>query len=481
MVPVGIIADRPTQVYMADNGLVAVLVDGTATGYVIDLASNTFGTIVDPSFYGADFVLFLDTFFVFNRPKTNQFYISLSMVNFAMLTNTAIATGSITNGGTLYVDGTYENVNLTGGSGTGATGNAVVVGGIVTTFTLGNPGINYLVGDILSVSAADLGGAGSGFTWTVNTTALSFDPLDIAAKSGSGDPIVSISTVHDELWLEGALTTEVWTGTGAADFYFQRQQGAFIDHGIAAQYSIATQDIFNFWVMQDRQGDAIIVKAANYQVAEISTPAIVADLKTYPTIADAIGYCFQQQDHAFYVIAFPSANKTWAYELNTEQWHELAWLDDNGNLNRHRGNCCMFAYGKNIIGDWQNGKLYSLDPHVFTDDGNPIPRIRTFPHFIEDGKRVNYKQFIVDMQNGTLDPSSEDNPALISLRWSDSKGATYGNPVIQTMGNGGDYLTQISYWRLGQARDRVFEISWSSPVNTALNGAFLEISQVSKS
>jgi hypothetical protein len=398
LIQVGAIADNPSQVYMADNGQVAVLVDGTTTGYAIDLTSNNFGTIIDPSFYGADFVLFLDTFFVFNRPNTNQFYISLSQVSYALL-----------------------------------------------------------------------------------TTGTSFDPLDIAAKAGSGDPIVSISTVHDELWLEGALTTEVWSGTGAADFFFQRQQGAFIDHGSAAKYSIACQDIYNFWLMQDRQGDAIIVQGANYQVSEISTPAIVADLKKYATISDAIGYCYQQQDHAFYIITFPTANKTWAYELNTKQWHELAWLDANGGLNRHRANCCMFAFGLNMVGDWQNGSIYSLDPHVFTDNGNPIPRIRTFPHMIQDGKRVSYKQFIIDLQVGTLDPSDPDNPPLVSLRWSDDRGATYGNPVIQTMGNGGDYLTQISYWKLGMARDRVFEVSWSSPINTALNGAFVEIAKVAMS
>lgn len=490
---IGSITDRQTQVSMADNGQVIILVDGQ-DGWVIDMTNSQFAPIVDPSFYGADYVVYLDTFFVFNRPLTNQFYISLSLVDFGMISGTALGAGVITNPGGGYGDGFYPDHNLTGGTGTGATADITVAGGIVTSVIIVEGGKNYTIGDVLAAE-----GFGGTFTFTMTAFELSFDPLDIAAKSGSADNIVGIATVHKELWLIGSLTTEVWIGTGAADFYFQLVQGAYIDHGCAARYSISNQDVAVFWLMQDRQGDAIIVKGSGYQISEISTPAIVAALKTYVTIEDAIGYSFQQQDHAFYVITFPIANKTWAYELVTGQWHELAWLDSNGVLNRHRGNCAMFVYGKNIIGDWENGNIYSLEPDVLTDNETPIVRIRTFPHMIDDGKRVNYNQFIVDLQVGTTEISALPNgiqgdfnndfnydfnyfffaaadlnaPAL-SLKFSDDRGATYGNAIMQPIGYEGEYLKQISYWRLGEARDRVFEISWSSPVITALNGAFVE-------
>lgn len=407
MVLLGSIADRPSQVIMSDNGLAVVLVDGTE-GWAIEMSSNTLGQIIDASFYGAAFVTFLDTFFVFNRPATNQFYISLSMVDYTMLT-----------GGT------------------------------------------------------------------------AFDPLDIAAKAGSADPIVAILAVHRELWLIGELTTEVWAGSGSADFYFQLQQGAFIDHGCIAAYSATNQDLFSFWLMQDKQGKAVVVQAGGYQVTEISTPAIVADFQSYADISDAIGGCFQKDDHSYYVLAFPSANKTWAYDLKTGQWFEWNWMDENGNLNRHRFNCCMFAQGYNLIGDWEVGTIWALKSDIFTD-GNPtnaetrmpIPRIRTFPHIIINGVRVNYQQFVADMAVGSLDSGGDededldplDNPNIpkVSLRWSDDRGKSYGNAVIQPAGTFGEYLTQINWNRLGMARDRVFELSWSSPFETALNGAFIQ-------
>jgi hypothetical protein len=71
--------------------------------------------------------------------------------------------GSIT-AGTLYTAGTYNAVPLTGGSGTGATAQIVVSGGGVTAVTTVNPGTNYVIGDSLSASAANIGGTGSGFS-----------------------------------------------------------------------------------------------------------------------------------------------------------------------------------------------------------------------------------------------------------------------------------------------------------------------------
>jgi hypothetical protein len=79
--------------------------------------------------------------------------------------------GSIT-GGSGYVTGSYGGVPLTGGTGSGATANITVSGGIVTVVAILNPGVQYTAGDSLSASAANLGGAGSGFSVPVSSTAI---------------------------------------------------------------------------------------------------------------------------------------------------------------------------------------------------------------------------------------------------------------------------------------------------------------------
>ena len=82
-------------------------------------------------------------------------------------------------GGTLYTNGTYTNVTLTGGSGTGAKATIVVSGGSVTTVTVTTPGNGYVVGNTLSATAASIGGTGSGFSIKVATINDGFTESDL--------------------------------------------------------------------------------------------------------------------------------------------------------------------------------------------------------------------------------------------------------------------------------------------------------------
>jgi len=397
MIFVGSIPDRASIVYMADNGLAVVIVDGSSEGWAIDMATNDFGAIIDPSFYGADFVKFLDTFFVFNRPGTNQFYISLSMVDYALL-----------------------------------------------------------------------------------TAGTSFDPLDIAAKSGNADNIVTILVIQKNLWLIGELTTEPWIGTGAADFYFQQIQGTFINHGCIAPFSSATTDVVGFWLMQDLQGKNIIMRTKGYDVEEVSTPYLVSQFNGYETTADAIGMLLQIGDHAFYILVFPTANITWAMELSTGYWFQLAkWNTDTGQFDRFRANNCCFGFGFNLIGDYATGIIYKLNPNLATDGGDNMKFVRTFIHMVgAEFERVIYKNASLNIEPGTstkpVESEDEDNEPEIFLSWSDDRGKTFGVPIAQSLGRQGEYLTDPQWNRLGYARDRIFKAEWNGPVITALNGAFVE-------
>lgn len=466
----GTIPDQATPASFSDNGLAVAIVDGTAAGYVIDMADHQFATIVDPSFQGGRKTDQIDGFFVFDVIGTNEFYISLLKASFGMMSGTAIGNGSISAPGAGYIDGVYNGVPLTGGTGTGATAIITVTGGAVVAVDPGASGKNYTVGDVLSASAANLGGAGVGFTWTFTTAAPAFDPLDIATKGASADPIQSFIVVHDELWLVGALTTEVWVNSGAADFVLQKLPGTFIEHGCIAPYSLIANGNSCFWLAQDRKGKGKIYRSEGYDADEISTRAMNSILQKYPTLSDAIGMCLQIEGHIFYILVFPTADKSWCYDIEEKRWFELFSIDQNGVEHRTRANCCAYAYETVVIGDWQNGALYQLDPENFTENGNPIKWLVTFPHMMKDGVRVTYTDFEADMEVGNFDVPGEP---LVDLRWSDNRGKTYGNSVPQLAGAAGEYETWITWNNLGMARDRVFELSWSFAAKTALNGAFV--------
>jgi hypothetical protein len=68
--------------------------------------------------------------------------------------------------GTGYTNGTYENVPLSGGTGSGVLATVVVAATVVSTVTITQAGKDYTVGDVLTVPAAYAGG-----TATTNATA----------------------------------------------------------------------------------------------------------------------------------------------------------------------------------------------------------------------------------------------------------------------------------------------------------------------
>ena len=98
--------------------------------------------------------------------------------------------GAIT-GGSAYTTGTYFDVPLTGGSGSGALATITVAGGAVTAVTITNGGLQYGVANSLSAAATNIGGTGSGFSVLVasitNSTGTSWlgDNFDTVLLYGS--------------------------------------------------------------------------------------------------------------------------------------------------------------------------------------------------------------------------------------------------------------------------------------------------------
>lgn len=107
--------------------------------------------------------------------------------------------GAIT-GGTGYASGTYFNVDLTGGAGSGASANITVTAGVVTSVTLTSAGSLYVAGDVLSASQASIG-VGSGFQVEVGSI---FNPTGTSWLGDNYDPVLLYGSLREAyLFLKG--------------------------------------------------------------------------------------------------------------------------------------------------------------------------------------------------------------------------------------------------------------------------------------
>lgn len=111
-----------------------------------------------------------------------------------------IVGGSLQAAGSSYANGTYTNVPLTGGSGSGAQATIVVSGGVVTSVTRTNNGDNYEIGDVLSASNANLGGTGSGFAWRVTNVDGTAKPRFALSETIEGQTSGFTATVDAREW-----------------------------------------------------------------------------------------------------------------------------------------------------------------------------------------------------------------------------------------------------------------------------------------
>jgi hypothetical protein len=338
----------------------------------------------------------------------------------------------------------------------------------------------------------------------------SIDPLAFASAEGSPDGLIAIIVDHREAWLFGTNSVEVWYDAGLPDFPLTRIQGAFNEIGCAAPYSVAKLDNGVFWLGADARGRGVVYRSQGYSGVRISTHAVEYAMQGYGSISDAIGYTYQQEGHPFYVLVFPTANATWVYDAATGAWHERAGFS-NGQFIRHRSNCYTTFNNTSIVGDYENGKIYSLSLAAYDDAGSIQKWLRSWralPAGQNNLKRTAQHSLQLDCETGsnyTVDETvivdimaddgyylvTEDSDFLIGevtetqpgnpqvmLRWSDDAGHTWSNEHWVNMGQYGAYGTRAIWRRLGMTtklRDRVYEVSGTDAVKIAIMGAELEV------
>jgi len=391
--------------------------------------------------------------------------------------------------------GTGLTLTLTFGTGSGSTGNYVVSG----SQTVSSETMYLLNFSVLPSSDGAFTGASivdivdnyfvynrpSTQQWAASNllSPITYG-LSYASKFTGPDNLVSLVCDHGQVYLLGEQTSEVWADQGTFPFAFQRIPGSSSQHGLAAANSIARLGNSFAYVAKNNRGQAEIVIMNGYFPQRISTHAVENTLVN-ESISDAIAYTYQLEGHECYVVTFPSLDITWVYDITTQLWHKWLWTDSQNNYHRHRSNCSAFFQNVVLVGDWQNGQIYQLDPNNYTDNSDSIRRLRRCPHLTTDLQRQYFDELQIQFQpgvglEGITDPplNAETigaNPQAM-LRWSSDGGSTWSNEHWSGIGKVGRYKNRIIWRRLGWARDRIYEVVVTDPINAVIVSANLKAS-----
>jgi len=294
--------------------------------------------------------------------------------------------------------------------------------------------------------------------WACSDLGLATSSLALyGSADGYSDLLVSMIVNNRQVYLLGETTTEVWTDvgnviTGITTFPFQRVPGTSSQSGIGAPFSLARLGESFVCVARDNRGDGTIEMMQGYTWVRISTHAVEQTLIDQYT-GDAIAYSYQIEGHEMYVVTFPTINLTWVYDLSTKSWHK--WLSfADGVYNRHRSNCGAFFNNMYIVGDYENGKLYSIENDVYTEDGATIRRLRRAPHLVADFQREYFDELQIQFQPGVglngypgydgEDLATESNNVIVAEFVQGYLTTQAGDQLVTEAGDGNEPLvTQV--------------------------------------
>jgi hypothetical protein len=312
---------------------------------------------------------------------------------------------------------------------------------------------------------------------------LAFNASYFANKDAFSDRLMGVIESKEELWLVGEETTEIWYDAGGQYFPFQRLVGTMLQVGCKSWASIARfsadQQDGLIWFGRSDRGENIVVRTIGFAYEVVSTPAISNAIAEYTVTSDAIGYTYQEDGHEFYVLTFPTADRTWVFDATVPlefAWHQRLSYDPYADqYHRHRSNCYMNFAGMRIVGDYQNGTLYQMTRSSYTDAGWPILAKRRAPHVWDKGprSRIFMASLQIDVAAGQGTPTGLGQMPLMTFRNSKDGGATFGQKWPASMGAIGQTSNRCMWRRLGFARDNVCEIETIAPVNRDIAGATL--------
>lgn len=306
-----------------------------------------------------------------------------------------------------------------------------------------------------------------------------WDPADVATKEAYSDNIVR-AWVDDPggqyLWLFGDQTTEIWVAT-ADLFPFQRMQSGVFSIGCDSEWSVAGVSGWRFWLWNN-----VIWGCSGFQPQRVSDYGVEDAIKSYSEFDKKNAEAFSWMDggHIFYAISFPQASRTWVYDLQEKAWHERLYFS-NGQYSRYRPRVYTKAFGKHLVGDYETGNIYSMDPTVYTDaNGMPLRRQRVCPYFTDNEKNLRYNRLTLDMDTGEGLNIAQGNPGYnpqVALRYSHNRGKNWSNERQQGFGRIGQNDRRVIFPQLGSSYiGLAAEITVSDPAPANINGAYLDIS-----
>ncbi len=284
---------------------------------------------------------------------------------------------------------------------------------------------------------------------------LSWNALSFVSAEAKFDALKAMQVSFREIYFFGGRTTEVWRTDGRTPLV--RIDNAFNEMGIIAKDSLVNARGTYLWLNNDKQ---VARMDGGRNISIVSPPVDDSLFRTTP-VTDARAFYLPFGNGGFYILSFPTADKTFVYDLARNKWMRWGrWNTATGVYNRYKGQ--VHAYSPTwdlcLVGDKDTGIIWKVDPDVFTDGGDVIRTLYRTGH-ISFGtlREKRFNKLRIRMKMGTGDAVALNNP-VVSIRWKINNRNNFGTEVIIPLGKVGQTEWMADINRLGTFETVQFEI-----------------------
>lgn len=388
------------------------------------------------------------------------------------------ADGTKTNRGTVAVDGYPATISANGDGGaqvliTSGTKGYIfaletnVFTHVVDDVTMAGMMNDFFLGLDITSSTLKISNDLEGLTWQVTQQ---------AQRSAQPDPWKSLVINGQIALLLGSETSEPWYDNGGSPFPFVPVSGAVIPFGIAAPFSAKKVGATVIWLSQTADGIGPVVEAQGYAANRISTHAVETAMQGYSRVDDAVAWTFTWRGHAFYVLNFPEADKTWVYDRTRQAWYEWgSWADGATDYSVWSPQYHAFAFGRHLVLDAAMGTIYELGRGTYTDAGSVIRRERIPSALFQENQRMFLDEFEVLLEPGLGLVTGQGSDPMMALSMSKNGGKTFGEERWRSAGALGDYGLRTRWLRCSSGRQLLPRVVMTDPVNVPVLDAFVKV------
>lgn len=299
---------------------------------------------------------------------------------------------------------------------------------------------------------------------------LSWNPLSFYTAEAKPDALNAIIVVNREIHLFGERSVEFWYNDGSSPF---RRRDFVLERGLIAKHSLVNCGGDLLWLDHERR--VMRMPAGSRSPEYISMPFddVIRDLNS---ALDAYALFIPIGVRAFYVLTFPTENRTFAYDLSVNQWAEWGqWNSGNASYDRYIGSSFCYAkdWGFYLVADRSSGKVYKMDAEAYSDAGATIRTLLQTGN-VSHGTfaKKSSRKVVMRLKRGTGSGTVLANEPKINVRWrNDGVDWRMDTGIEVSLGASGEYnYFARALQAMGQYRTRQFEFVHSDDSDFILVG-----------